>query len=226
MKIPLCIYRVNDQLQIDEVRNEDLVGGSHWNDGVAGTAVSRASTEAMQALLVRSSRAEQQMNNMQLTLQASISKQKTFFDSRLRILNNNVRAVWGTIDGGLALQNSGGRMLRLNDPTLLEEIVQPAHLSKKPMSLLMLWKEYKIGLDGNKPAEHFTMAERSDCRGGTKQKYYQRKHVWHLIEKLMSNGFSAKVAIDKIHQAYGYSITVTEIIGKIVGDKTVEATQI
>ncbi len=117
-------------------------------------------------------------------------------------------------------------MLGLNDPTLLEGIVQPARLSKKPMSLLMLRKEYTIGLDGNKPAEHFTMAEISDCWGGTKQKYDRRKHVWHLIEKLMSNGFSAEVAIDKIHQAYGYSISVTEIIGKIVGNKKVEAIQI
>jgi hypothetical protein len=70
------------------------------------------------------------------------------------------------------------------------------------------------------------MVERSDCRGGTKQKYYRRKQVWHLIEMLISNGFSAEVVIDKIHQACGYSLIVTEIIGKIVGNKKVEATQI
>jgi hypothetical protein len=90
----------------------------------------------------------------------------------------------------------------------------------------MLWKEYKMGLDRNKQAEQFTMMKRSDCRDGTKQKYYQRKHVWHLVEKIMSNGFSTKVAIIKIHQAYGYNICVIEMIEKIVADKNVEGTQI
>ena len=42
----------------------------------------------------------------------------------------------------------------------------------------------------------------------------------------MSNGFSTKVAIIKIHQAYGYNICVIEMIEKIVADKNVEGTQI
>jgi hypothetical protein len=63
------------------------------------------------------------------------------------------------------------------------------------------------------------MMERSDSRDGTKQKYYQRKHMWHLIKKIMSNGYSAKVAINKFHQAYGYNICMTELIEKIMADK-------
>ena len=108
LNIALCIYLVNDQLQIDEVRNEALVGGSHWNDAVAGTVALKTITKAMQALLVRSLCAKQQMNNIQLALQASISMQKTFFDFRLRILNNNVCAMQGIVGGGLAIQISGG----------------------------------------------------------------------------------------------------------------------
>ncbi len=182
---------------------------------------SGAAKEVLQALLVRSSHTEQQLNNMQLALQASITKQKNYFDSKLRIINNNICACWGTIGGGFALQNNGGQTHALNDPAahLLEAIIQPACLSKKTMSLVMLWKEYKMGLDGNKPAEQFTTMERSDSRDVTKQKYNQRKHVWHLIEKIMSNGLSAEVAINKIHPAYGYNIVITELIEKIVADK-------
>ncbi len=43
--------------------------------------------------------------------------------------------------------------------------------------------------------------------------------MWHLIKKIMSNGYSAKVAINKFHQAYGYNICMTELIEKIMADK-------
>ena len=42
---------------------------------------------------------------------------------------------------------------------MLEEVIQPAELSHNPRSLQGLWREYKEGLNGRKPAEQFTTDE-------------------------------------------------------------------
>jgi hypothetical protein len=98
-------------------------------------------------------------------------------------LNNNIRATRGTIAGGFALQNNGGQLRTLNDPAahLLNKVIQPARLSKQPpTSVLQLWLECKSCLNGNKPAQQFTMSEQNSTRD-VKQMWHQRNKVWALI---------------------------------------------
>ena len=51
---------------------------------------------------------------------------------------------------------------------------------KNPRTLEVLWREYKFGVDGRKPAEQFTIEERN-CQGTRKQTYYRRKIFWQTV---------------------------------------------
>ena len=82
---------------------------------------------------------------------------------------------------------------------------------------MMLWREYKIGVEGNKPASEFTMDERN-ANGSIKQQYHNRSKVRRVIKKLIDKGYSAEVAVHKIYQAYGYNNSITHIIKRIVKD--------
>ena len=85
---------------------------------------------------------------------------------------------------------------------------RPAQLSRNVNSLGALWDEWLIGLNGNKPAKDFTSRE----RGANRHKYSKRLHVWRCISRHVGAGFSAEVVIDRIHQCFGYNLSVTRII--------------
>jgi hypothetical protein len=149
MKLPLLVHRLVDQLQISEITGNDLLNVSgRAADGGRLAVSASAVTEALQALYIRSSCHEQQLNNLQLAHQASLSELKNI--TKIRVFNNNIRATWGTIAGGFALQNNGGQLRTLNDPAahLLDEVIQPACLSKQPTSILQLLQEYNLASMG------------------------------------------------------------------------------
>lgn len=84
----------------------------------------------------------------------------------------------------------------------------PAELSKCPRTLQLLWREFKSGLDGNKPAEMFTSNERNANRR-MKQKYYRRNVVWSVIGRLVDAGWTSEAAIERIHTVYGHDSSAT-----------------
>ena len=86
--------------------------------------------------------------------------------------------------------------------------LKPAHLSRSPNSLYLLWDEYEIGLGDNKAAKDFTEKE----RGAVKYTYYRRKIFWETIERLMRRGHTSRVAIDMVRVAYGQGLSVTAVI--------------
>ena len=102
------------------------------------------------------------------------------------------------------------------DLVSLEETT-PATLSNNPRSLLLLWQEYRHGINGRKPAERFTREERN--KKDTKQKYYRRNHVWQTIARLVRGSLTAEVAIERIYSVYGYDSSPTKIITALVRDK-------
>ena len=87
MKVPLLVHRLGDQLQISEITGNDLMNvGGRAADGGELTASAVAVTEALQALYIRSSCHEQQLNNLQLAHHASHSELKNFTDSKKQSL--------------------------------------------------------------------------------------------------------------------------------------------
>ncbi|KAL7540543.1 hypothetical protein ACHAWF_008540 [Thalassiosira exigua] len=235
-KVHLCIIRVEDQLHIEPVTTDVVVVGAAENATGGGIGANNAATHAMhantlQALLIGQRRSETMMSQYHMANQASIFELRNWTGSQLRAINNNLRAFGGTIPGGFAIQRQRHHEeLRGNNPRslvilgdanghILETPIQPARLCDRPSSLMMLWQEYKVGVNGNKPAEQFTRAEKADRTNGTRQKYHDRRNIWKLIEKLVKDGFTAEVAINKIHQVYGYNTSITKIIKGIVADK-------
>ena len=99
------------------------------------------------------------------------------------------------------------------------EEVTTATLSNNPRSLVLLWQEYKFGINGRKPAEQFTRAERNVKPN--KQKYYCRNMVWRTIARSVRAGFTAEAAIERIHRVYGYNTSPKNHVANDQGQKEV-----
>ena len=83
-------------------------------------------------------------------------------------------------------------------------------------TLELLWTEYKIGLNGNKPAKAFTAHK----RGKVKYSYSLRKPFWTLVQKVIRYGYTHASAIEKIESVYsaGTSKSITHILHEIRPD--------
>jgi hypothetical protein len=90
-----------------------------------------------------------------------------------------------------------------------------AALSPTPRSLYVLWQEYTVGIGGRKAAREFNAEE----RGRVKHRYTRRKVVWQTVDRLVRQGFTANVAIDRIYQHYGRDLSVTTIINRMLQDR-------
>ena len=82
----------------------------------------------------------------------------------------------------------------------------------------MLWREYKVGLNGLKVAEHFLMNEDNFSKAMA-QKYSRRNNLWQCTQRLMNAGWTCEVAIHKIHRVYGYDTSPMKIIEGMIVDK-------
>jgi hypothetical protein len=82
-----------------------------------------------------------------------------------------------------------------------------------------LWHEFKHGINGGKPAEQFSTAERNCRIGGLKQKYYRRSVVWQCMDRLVRSGLTPQAAANRIHEAYGHNLSVTQIINLMIHDR-------
>jgi hypothetical protein len=88
-------------------------------------------------------------------------------------------------------------------------------LSRRPGDLYVLWREYALGLNGMKPARDYTPSE----RGANRYAYSRRNNFWKAICSLMTQGYSADTAIDKVYEVYGKSQSVSAILDAIIADK-------
>ena len=219
-KVELHVYRMpNGTFGIsDVVPTETTAAAGPQQTGGPMTA------EMGQTLLVRMNALEQAQIQMNLNLMSAISESRAENRAQLRIVNNNVRAYGGTIQGSLVRQRPPNRAALLTSSNQADEDglaplveVSPATLSNNPRSLLLLWQEYKFGINGRKAAEQFSTAERNIK--SNKQKYYRRNLVWQTIARLVRGGLSAEVAIERINRVYGYGSSTTKIIETMVKDK-------
>jgi hypothetical protein len=90
-----------------------------------------------------------------------------------------------------------------------------AVLSENPRTLHQLWDEYEHGIGANKPAKHFTRAERGPC----KFKCSRRKIFWDVVDCMVNRGVSSHDATEQICAHYGPGPSVTAIINKLRVDK-------
>ena len=181
------------------------------------------SNDIGQTILVRMNRIEQTQTQYQVSTTTQLSEIRSYVGSQFRVVNNNIRAFSGTVQGSLVRQrasNRGQRLLAQSEadeaPPMVE--VSPATLSNNIKTLMALWNEYKFGINGRKPAERFTVLQRTADRA-TKQKYWRRNHVWQTMARLVRGGRTAERAAIEIYRVYGHGTSVTKIIEAMIRDK-------
>ena len=222
-KIALHVYRgPNGTFGIDDCVGVGTGAGGASEGALQGGGPMTA--EMAQTILVRMHALETSQMQAQANLSATISEFRNYSASQFRLLNNNIRAYGGTIQGSLVRLRPSNQQTRVastheasseNLAPLVE--AAPARLSNNPRSLMCLWNEYKYGLNGRKPAEQFTVAERNTTL--SKQTYYRRNIVWQAIARQVRAGLTAEVAIGRIRSAYGYDASPTKTIVAMVRDK-------
>jgi hypothetical protein len=133
-------------------------------------------------------------------------------------MNNNIHRFGGTIEGVFVVQRGVGRVRDDYDGDNRNE---PLSLTHNPHSLTEFWHKWKHGIDGRKPEEQFTKAERNCRIGGPKQKWYRRSVVWKCIDdRLVRSGDTTEMAANKIRRALGYNLgIVTQIINWMIRGK-------
>ena len=72
-----------------------------------------------------------------------------------------------------------------------------------------------MGVNGGKPVRDYSPSE----RGANRYAYSQRKKNWNVICSLMTKGYTADTAIDKVYEVYGKSKSVTAILDAMIADK-------
>lgn len=223
-KVPLVVYRVEDQLCIDEVSDEvqQVIeqNGAAAGNTAHGNFVTR---EQYNALLVQLHQMRSAMHVHHAQHEASVAALKAWLEVFLSRINNNVRRFGGTIQGGLARQaNQANRQQAGEQDQQAQVLNHPpgsATLSPTPRDLLVLWQEYEFGIGGRKPARDFTARERNNRANGIKQKYYRRKVVWESIARQIRAGHTMHAACLRIRNHYGITDSTTQIINKMLYDK-------
>ncbi|KNC77060.1 hypothetical protein SARC_10465 [Sphaeroforma arctica JP610] len=99
--------------------------------------------------------------------------------------------------------------------------IRLAILMKGPRTLKLLWDEYEFEFNGNKPEKHFTSVE----RGRVKQVFSFRLFFWKAMEKLIARGNSVQSAIEKLYDAFGNELSVSNLIREIKKDKQLTKVQ-
>ena len=221
-KVPLHVYRLEDKLMIEPQVSFD--GGANIVRAGANQAGSLVTSEMIQTILIRLNHMDHAIQTLFNLQQAGLAEHRVWMANKFGVVNNNIRAFGGTIEGGFQIQraNAGRRLRRFKDDEgfdVGDDVPNMATLSNNPRSLHELWQEYKYGIDGRKPAEQFTSKERNNRQKGTKQKYYRRNCVWKCIERLVRNGDTPATAIARIRQCYGHSSPVSTIIQGMIRDK-------
>ena len=100
---------------------------------------------------------------------------------------------------------------------MAEVSFRSATLSNNPRTLHDMWREFKFGLNGRKPAQHFSRHERN-ANAKIKQIYYRRNYVWALMDRLVRLGDTPEQACQKIRGVYG-KMGMTKMISAIIADK-------
>ena len=223
-KVPLHIHRVGESLVINKITNDNSIGAMINNGTTAGVAAvggGSISNEILQTLVIRMQNCEQAVQQQATSLHSAITEQHNFNARQFRILNNNVRCITGTIQGGFHYQNRNNQQLTfVNTNGDADAVVEDTRATLTPnlRCLKSLWNEYQFGLQGRKAARMFTTAERNKNRV-TKQTYYRRNIIWDVMSKQMRRGLTIDQSVTEIHSVYGTRSSISTISKQIAKDR-------
>lgn len=207
-RVLLQVFRVQDQLRIEEIMTVDeasiAVGGGE--DRTLST---------FNALMIQQHQLKQLIEVQQEHVQTSLESVRKELSTKFNVINKNLNRIIiqppRQANRAQTAAHAGNGLL----DAAIEARVLTAELSPHPKTLFALWQEYTSGIGGRKAAKDFTPSE----RGHNKVRYCRRKVIWDCIAKHVNAGYTAPVAIDRIHDCYGRSSTVSQIQNAMIKDK-------
>ena len=135
---------------------------------VGGGGVDEMSNYIGQSILVHMNVLEHAHTQSQLNHSASVFELRRYNSPQFRVLDSNIHAFGGTIQGSLVRQRASncgvlhsGQADTPQDQ--LEPLVEitPVPLSSNPCALQHLWYKSKFGINERQPADQFTVAEKN-----------------------------------------------------------------
>ena len=237
-KIPLLIDRgMGGVLRIDPVDlppDEPAPGMPVTEAPAQGVVASgvrrraRMANDVSESLLVRMNRLENSFSQSTVSTATQLTEMRCHMTSQFRVVNANLRGFGGTIQGALVRQAMNGTPRNPPVPRAAATAAAaaadsaqdsaPPTLVNNPRTVMELWREFKFGINGRKAAERWTRKERNQDRR-TKQKYWRRNHVWHVLDHLVRGGRTAERAVLELRRVYGFKSSVSKVIEALVKDK-------
>ena len=243
-KIPLHVYRIEENVHIDEVwtdeasaqqpppqqqqpaqRTTNNTGHALASIPAVGGTGGAAVQQVLQSILIQQQQLRAQMSQLEQRLDARDQGNRAWLEDKFRRVIDNTRRFGGTIQSGLARQHPVRRseLRRVADEEAVHGQVgyNPNRrwptLCKNINSLVSLWSEYEMGIGGRKPAKDWTAVERGNKR--QKQTYYRRNCIWKIQLHLINKGHNLQAANALIRQTYGENTAITKISEAIVKDR-------
>lgn len=156
-----------------------------------------------------------EMQQLQIAKYAEMNNRLKKLERQINVINAAPTRVLG-----------GGRIIVGNTANIVVEAragtagaggdQRPATLQSCPKTVSLLWDEYVNGVGGRKPARLFTIEEQN-C-GGNKHKYFRRRRLWQIMDRLTRRGHDVASAVDLIHSVYGYR-TMSKILDAMIVDE-------
>ena len=113
----------------------------------------------------------------------------------------------------IAYMTTGGNTVQTVSPGVVAP--KTPVLSSAPRNLYILWREWTHGINGGKPASHFTA---TGIRAN-KDRFRMRRPIWEQIELLVRKGYTAEAAIERLYAIYGHNIKITHLSCKLKTDR-------
>jgi hypothetical protein len=182
-----------------------------------GSAAQAAQQEQLTAILGQINQLCAQVTSLQYAMESSITSVRTDFGKQFSVVNRNVGRVTSQASHRRvpAAEAAAGAVDGATVAGIAAPMSAAVSLSPNPKHLADLWTEWCHGIGPRKAARNFSAAE----RGTVKRTFSKRKNAWDLIARLVDAGFSSTAAISKVYQAYGTSLSMSQLLEAIRKDK-------
>jgi len=228
-KVPLHVYRNQDETIIDEVVHLQQRQSRSLGDElerVPASGGNEAIQHILQTLVIQQRNLHRTIQDLERRMNDQNQANCEYLETKFRTVTNNLRSYGATIQGSMA------RRLNNNINSTNNDDIRPAGedgrrrgrvwptLAPNIKDLVAVWQEYDRGLNGRKAAKDWTREERGG--GGcnkTKQTYYRRNAIWKLQALLIRKGNNIYEANRLIKQTYGAETSITKLSEAIVKDR-------
>ncbi|CAK4679340.1 unnamed protein product [Aphanomyces euteiches] len=204
-KIPIVATGLGDELRLVDAGVDVSVTSA---DGSASTAI-------MASLCVQAA----ELGTLKRRFEEVHAQFQNDFESIRSTMKSNFHRLHTSLQRIASMPSGHGHLN--NDPchdqnprTRLQ-----AKLSKRPLDLYELWKEYEFGLAGSIPAKQFSEKE----RGAVKFTFCFRSKLWRLVEAMLKRGYTSDTAIDAVYAKFGRSKSVSAILTELRRSKLTAA---